>query len=121
MRSLPLYGSAQPNAGSSATSALLDFAKANFSSLVAMHKIALELSRRQNEIVAGIAKQWMGVSSPAAAAIDIVGRSVDTIIQIQQHFLDLYTPTHGEASAHSTFAPALPDAAQTQALSTRTQ
>lgn len=121
MKSLPGPGSAGPNTGLPLTSALLELAKANFSNAVAVHKFVLEFSRRQNEMVAGVAKQWVGSSSPAAAAVEIVERSVHNVIQIQRHFLDLYTPAHGETRPRSTFDPALPDAAPTQDLATRMQ
>lgn len=69
MRSLPPPGSTGPNARPSATTSLLELAMVNFYNLVATQKIVLEFSRRQNEFAMGVAKEWVGRSSPAGRCL----------------------------------------------------
>jgi hypothetical protein len=111
MKSLPGTCSASPNARLSITTALLELARANLSNLAAAQKIALELSLRQNEVVMGVAKNWVGGSSPAALVVDVFERSVNSLIEVHRHFLDLYIPVQGEEPPHRN--PASPDAART--------
>jgi hypothetical protein len=112
MKSLPGSGSAGPSIDLPLTTALLELARANLSNLVAAQKIMVELSRRQNHIVMGVAKHLVGGSSPAAAVVDVVERSVNNIIEIQRHFLDLYIPAPGEAKRHFHNNSASQDTAQ---------
>jgi hypothetical protein len=51
--------------------------------------VLLHLAQRQNEIVMTGIKERIGIAPPVAAMTDLVRRSVDNFIDMQQHFLTL--------------------------------
>ena len=70
-----------------ASALLTDAAGEGFSHFVAAQKILLELAKRQNEIVMRGVKERVGAATPAAAMADLLRRSVETFIDLQEHFL----------------------------------
>ncbi|MBZ5609203.1 MAG: hypothetical protein LAP38_13150 [Acidobacteriia bacterium] len=59
-----------------------------FANFVAAQKILLGLAKQQNEIVMTGVKERVGAATPAAAMADLLRRSVETFIDLQEHFLD---------------------------------
>jgi len=68
--------------------ALTEVAGEGFERFIAAQKILLDLAKRQNEIVMTGVKERVGASQPAAAMTDLLRRSVDTFIDLQEQFLD---------------------------------
>lgn len=52
-------------------------------------KVLLELGKKQNEILMNGVKERIGTSPAAQAIADLLGRSVDTFVQMQQEFLKI--------------------------------
>lgn len=73
----------------SPTHLLTELADEGVSNLVGAHKIFLDLAQRQNEIVMTGVKERMGDSSPAIAIADLLRRSLDIAIEMQQDFLHI--------------------------------
>jgi len=59
------------------------------SNFVAAQRVLLHLAERENEIVMTGVKERTGDSAPLAAMTDLVRRSLDTFIDMQQHFLSI--------------------------------
>ena len=72
----------------SPTHLLTELADEGVSNLVGAHKILLDLAQRQNEIVMNGLKERLG-SSPAVAIADLLRRSLDITIEMQQDFLHI--------------------------------
>ena len=72
----------------SPTFLLTELADEGVSNLVGAHKIFLDLAQRQNEIVMNGLKERLG-SSPAVAIADLLHRSLDITIEMQQDFLHI--------------------------------
>jgi len=70
-------------------SALREAAGEGFVNFIAAQKILLNLAREQNEIVMTGVKERVGASTPTAAMTDLLRRSVETFIDLQQHFLEV--------------------------------
>jgi hypothetical protein len=70
------------------TVVLKEVAGEDFANFIAAQKILLDLARQQNKIVINGVKERVGVSTPAGAMADLLRRSVETFIDLQQHFLD---------------------------------
>jgi hypothetical protein len=68
---------------------LTEVAGEGVSNFVAAQRVLLHLAERQNEIVMTGVKERTGGYMPLAAMTDLVRRSVDTFIDMQQHFLSL--------------------------------
>jgi len=66
---------------------LTEVAGEGVSNFVAAQRVLLHLAERQNEIVMTGVKERTGGFVPLAAMTDLVRRSVDTFIDMQQHFL----------------------------------
>ncbi|HYL36998.1 MAG TPA: hypothetical protein VEV17_13875 [Bryobacteraceae bacterium] len=71
-----------------ASAVLTDVAGEGFANFIAAQRILLKLSKHQNEIVMTGVKERVGAATPAAAMADLLRRSVDTFIDLQEHFLD---------------------------------
>ena len=59
------------------------------SNLIAVDRVLLHLAQRENEIVVGAMQERTGKSAPAAAATNLIRRSIDTFVEMQLHFLSL--------------------------------
>ena len=68
---------------------LTEVAGEGLSNFVAAQRVLLHLAERQNEIVMTGVKERTGGSLPLAAMTDLVRRSLDTFIDMQQHFLTI--------------------------------
>ncbi|HZQ96028.1 MAG TPA: hypothetical protein VFA67_13520 [Candidatus Sulfotelmatobacter sp.] len=66
---------------------LTELAVEGTSSLVEAHRTLLDLAKQENEIVLGGVKERVGNFVPAVAMTDMVRRSVDTLIGMQQELL----------------------------------
>jgi hypothetical protein len=75
-------------AATPATGALTEVAGEGFANFIAAQKILLGLAKQQNEIVMTGVKERVGAATPAAAMADLLRRSVETFIDLQEHFLD---------------------------------
>ncbi len=73
----------------SPTHLLTELADEGVSNLVGAHKIFLDLAQRQNQIVMTGVKERMGDSSAAIAITDLLRRSLDIAIEMQQDFLHI--------------------------------
>jgi len=68
---------------------LTEVAGEGLSNFVAAQRVLLHLAERQNEIVMTGVKERTGGYLPLAAMTDLVRRSLDTFIDMQQHFLSI--------------------------------
>jgi hypothetical protein len=59
---------------------------ANF---IEAQRILLDLAQKENEIVLNGVKERVGISSSAVAMTDLVRRSIDTFVEMQQEFLTI--------------------------------
>jgi hypothetical protein len=73
----------------SPTHLLTELADEGVSNLVGAHKIFLDLAQRQNDIVMSGLKERVRYSSPAVAIADLLRRSLDIAIHMQQDFLHI--------------------------------
>jgi phage FluMu protein gp41 len=73
---------------SSGSTVLTGVAGEGFTNFFAAQKILLDLAKEQNEIVMTGVKERVGVASPVGAMTDLLRRSVETFINLQEHFLD---------------------------------
>jgi hypothetical protein len=72
---------------SAPVAALTEMAGEGMSNFIAAQRVLLQLVQRQNDIVMTGVEERAGGSAPAAAATGLVRRSIDTFIDMQQHFL----------------------------------
>jgi hypothetical protein len=72
-----------------ASAVLTELAGDGFANFIAAQKILLELAKKQNEIVMTGVKERVGAATPAAAMTDLLRRSVETFIDLQEHFLEV--------------------------------
>ena len=70
------------------TGALTGVAGEGFANFAAAQKILLELAKRQNEIVMLGVKERVGPATPAGAMADLLRHSVETFVNLQEHFLE---------------------------------
>lgn len=80
---------------------LTELADEGTTNLMHAQKVLLDLAQQQNEIVMAGIKERIGGSSVANAMTDLLRRSVDTVIEMQQEFLkiaDKQTHTWMEAA-----------------------
>lgn len=70
-------------------SILAELAVEGASSFIEAQRIFLNLVQQENELLMNGVKERVGDSAPAAAMTDIVRRSLDTLIDMQQEFLTL--------------------------------
>ena len=75
-------------AATPSSAVLTELAAEGFANFIQAQRILLELSKHQNEIVMTGVKERVGAATPAAAMADLLRRSVDTFIDLQEHFLD---------------------------------
>jgi len=68
---------------------LTELAGDGISNLMKAQQVLLDLAQRNNEIVMTGVKERMGGSSAAVAMTDLLRRSVDTVIEMQQQFLKI--------------------------------
>lgn len=68
---------------------LTELADAGLTNLIDAHQVLLDLGRQQNEIVMTAVKERIGQTSATAAMADLLRRSVDTVIDMQQKFLKI--------------------------------
>lgn len=66
-----------------------ELANESISNLMEAQRVLLDLTHKQNEIVMGGVKERVGDSSAALAMTDLLRRTVDTAIDLQQKFLRL--------------------------------
>lgn len=74
---------------SSPTALLSELAVEGTSNFIEAQRILLDLAQRENEIVMGGIKERVGNSVPAVAMTDLVRRSIDTFVEMQQDFLTI--------------------------------
>jgi hypothetical protein len=68
---------------------LAELADEGMTNLINAQQVLLDLAQRQNEIVMTGVKERMGGSSAAVAMTDLLRRSVETVIDMQQKFLKI--------------------------------
>lgn len=68
---------------------LTDAAAEGFANFIAAQRVLLELSKNQNEIVMTGVKERVAESPAAAAMADLLRRSVDMFIDLQEQFLNV--------------------------------
>jgi hypothetical protein len=68
---------------------LSELADEGLTNLIDAHQVLLDLGRQQNEIVMTAVKERVGQTSATAAMADLLRRSVDTVIDMQQKFLKI--------------------------------
>lgn len=71
----------------SALAILTELAVEGTSSLVEAQRALLNLAQQENEIILGGVKEQVGRFVPAAAMTDLVRRSLDTLLEMQQELL----------------------------------
>ncbi len=74
-------------ASAPASAILSDVAGEGFANFVAAQEILLDLAKQQNDIVMTGVMERVGAGTPAAAMAEILRRSVETFIDLQEHFL----------------------------------
>jgi hypothetical protein len=67
--------------------ALTEMAGEGMSNLIAAERVLLHLAQRENEILVGALQERTGGSAPAAAMTNVIRRSIDTLVDMQMHFL----------------------------------
>lgn len=70
-------------------SILTELAVEGASSFIEAQRIFLNLAQQENELLLNGVKERVGDSAPATAMTDLVRRSLDTLINMQQEFLTL--------------------------------
>jgi hypothetical protein len=73
----------------SPTTILRDFASEGMESFLEGQKVLLDLGKQQNEILMNGVKERIGDCPRRKAAVDLLHRSVDTFIHMQQEFLKI--------------------------------
>jgi len=73
----------------SPTTMLNELADEGLTNLIDAQHVLLDLARRQNEIVMTGVKERMGGTSAGMAMTDLMRRSVDTVIEMEQKFLKI--------------------------------
>jgi len=68
-------------------SILTELAVEGASSFIEAQRIFLNLAQQENELLMNGVKERVGASTPAAAMTDVVRRSLDTVLNMQQEFL----------------------------------
>jgi len=69
--------------------ALTEMAGEGMSNFIAAQRVLLHLAQRENELVMNAVKERAGGLAQVAAMSDLLRRSVDTFIDMQQHFLTI--------------------------------
>jgi len=69
--------------------ALTEMAGEGMSNFIAAQRVLLHLAQRENELVMTGVKERAGRLAPVAVMSDLLRRSVDTFIDMQQHFLTI--------------------------------
>ena len=59
------------------------------SNFIAAQRVLLQLAQRQNEILMGGVQERVAGAAPLAAITELLGRGIDTFIDMQQHFLTI--------------------------------
>jgi hypothetical protein len=75
--------------GPAPLTALTEIAGEGASNLIAAERVLLHLAQRENEILVGALQERTGNSAPAAAVTNVIRRSIDTLVDMQMHFLSL--------------------------------
>jgi hypothetical protein len=68
---------------------LTELAVEGASSVIEAQRIFLNLAQQENDLLMNSVKERVGDSTPAAAMTDLMRRSLDTLIDMQQEFLTL--------------------------------
>lgn len=79
----------EPRQNHSPLSILTELAVEGASSFIEAQRIFLNLAQQENELLMNGVKERVGGSAPAAAMTDLIRRSLDTLIGMQQEFLTL--------------------------------
>jgi len=79
----------EPRQPHSPLAILTELAVEGASSFIEAQRIFLNLAQQENELLMSGVKQRVGDSAPAAAMTDLVRRSLDALIDMQQEFLTL--------------------------------
>lgn len=69
--------------------ALTEIAGEGISNLIAAERVLLHLAQRENEILVGGLQDRTAYSAPASAMSNLVRRTIDTMVDMQLHFLTL--------------------------------
>jgi len=72
-----------------AGTAVTEMAGEGISNFIAAQRVLWNLAQRQNEIVTTAVHERAGQFAPVAAVTDLFSRGIDTVIDMQQHFLTL--------------------------------
>ena len=75
--------------GTAPIAALTEMAGEGASNLIAAERVLFHLGQRENEILVGALQERTGNSAPAAAMTNVIRRSIDTLVDMQLHFLTL--------------------------------
>jgi len=70
-------------------SALTEMAGEGASNLIAAERVLLQLAQRENEILVGALQDRAARNAPASALTNVLRRSIDTLVDMQMHFLNL--------------------------------
>lgn len=90
----------------SPTAILTELAGEGMTNFIEAQKVLLNLAQQQNEIVMSGVKERVGPSAAAGAMTDLLRRSVDTFIDMQQEFLKIAAKqTHAWTEAAKTGKP----------------
>jgi len=72
-----------------AGTAVTEVAGEGISNLIAAQRVLLNLAHRENEILTTAVQERVKGSAPVLAVTDLFSRGVDTVIDMQQHFLTM--------------------------------
>lgn len=77
------------SAGAAPAAALTEMAGEGMSNFIAAQRVLLHLAQRENELVMNGVKERAGGLAPVSVMSDLLRRSVDTFIDMHQHFLTI--------------------------------
>ena len=69
--------------------AMTEMAGDGISNMIAAERVLLHLAQRENEILVGAAQERAGVTPPGAAVTNAIRRTIDSLIDMQLHFLTI--------------------------------
>jgi hypothetical protein len=59
------------------------------SNMMAAERVLLNLAQRENELLTGALQEQLGARAPGAAVTNAIRRSIDNLVDMQQHFLTI--------------------------------
>lgn len=71
--------------------ALTEMAGEGISNFIAAQRVMLQLAQRQNDIIAGAVEERVRGAAPVEAAAGLLRRGIDTFLDMQQHFLTIFS------------------------------